>query len=165
MNKLTIPAILVATVMVAGVFAFMPVEQASTVHTTVIASISASCDAATTTVAAGGAETFDIDSTNGGAFIIDSIQVSTAGIDDAADGADFAFTWDSILTSGDIEAAGAADVNVDLLAFTGIGRGASTDGTAETLTVTETHSGTDFTYTTTVCGSTADGGTIDIEET
>jgi len=33
MNKLTIPAILVATVMVAGIFAFMPVEQASTVHT------------------------------------------------------------------------------------------------------------------------------------
>jgi len=35
MNKLTIPAILVATVMVAGIFAFMPVEQASTVHTTI----------------------------------------------------------------------------------------------------------------------------------
>ena len=34
MNKLTIPAILVATVMVAGIFAFMPVQQASTVHTT-----------------------------------------------------------------------------------------------------------------------------------
>ena len=34
MNKLTIPAILVATVMVAGIFAFIPVEQASTVHTT-----------------------------------------------------------------------------------------------------------------------------------
>ena len=33
MNKLTIPAILVATVMVAGAFAFMPVQQASTVHT------------------------------------------------------------------------------------------------------------------------------------
>jgi len=33
MNKLTIPTILVATVMVAGIFAFMPVEQASTVHT------------------------------------------------------------------------------------------------------------------------------------
>jgi len=33
MNKLTIPAILAATVMVAGIFAFMPVEQASTVHT------------------------------------------------------------------------------------------------------------------------------------
>ena len=35
MNKLTIPTILVATVMVAGIFAFMPVEQASTVHTTI----------------------------------------------------------------------------------------------------------------------------------
>ena len=35
MNKLTIPAILVATVMVAGAFAFMPVQQASTVHTTI----------------------------------------------------------------------------------------------------------------------------------
>ena len=35
MNKLAIPAILVATVMVAGIFAFMPVEQASTVHTTI----------------------------------------------------------------------------------------------------------------------------------
>ena len=35
MNKLAIPAILVATVMVAGIFAFMPVQQASTVHTTI----------------------------------------------------------------------------------------------------------------------------------
>jgi len=33
-NKLAIPAILVATVMVAGMFAFMPVEDAATVHTT-----------------------------------------------------------------------------------------------------------------------------------
>ena len=35
MSKLTIPAILAVTVMVAGIFAFMPVEQASTVHTTI----------------------------------------------------------------------------------------------------------------------------------
>ena len=41
MNKLTIPAILAATVMVAGIFAFMPVEQASTVHTTSTATVSA----------------------------------------------------------------------------------------------------------------------------
>ena len=34
MNKIAIPALLVATVMVAGMFAFAPVEQASTVHTT-----------------------------------------------------------------------------------------------------------------------------------
>jgi len=36
MNKLTIPTILVATVMVAGIFAFIPVEKATTVHTTAI---------------------------------------------------------------------------------------------------------------------------------
>jgi len=35
MNKFAIPTILVATVMVAGMFAFMPVEQASTVHGTI----------------------------------------------------------------------------------------------------------------------------------
>ena len=33
MTKLTIPVILAATIMVAGLFAFAPVEQASTVHT------------------------------------------------------------------------------------------------------------------------------------
>ena len=32
MNKLTIPSILAATVLIAGIFAFMPVEKASTVH-------------------------------------------------------------------------------------------------------------------------------------
>ena len=35
MNKLAIPTILLATVMVAGLFAFAPVEQASTVHGTI----------------------------------------------------------------------------------------------------------------------------------
>ena len=40
MNKLAIPAILAATVMVAGMFAFMPVEQASTVHATGFTNIS-----------------------------------------------------------------------------------------------------------------------------
>ena len=39
LNKLVIPAILAVTVMVAGVFAFMPVEQASTVHASVLADI------------------------------------------------------------------------------------------------------------------------------
>jgi branched-chain amino acid transport system substrate-binding protein len=33
MNKLTIPSILAATVLIAGIFAFMPVEKASTLHT------------------------------------------------------------------------------------------------------------------------------------
>jgi len=35
MIKYTIPTILIATVLVAGIFAFMPVEKASTVHTTI----------------------------------------------------------------------------------------------------------------------------------
>jgi len=39
MNKLAIPAILTAAVLVAGIFAFMPVEQASTVHTTIVTDI------------------------------------------------------------------------------------------------------------------------------
>ena len=38
MNKLTIPAILAVIVLSAGVFAFMPINQASTVHTTILAS-------------------------------------------------------------------------------------------------------------------------------
>ena len=33
MNKLTIPSILAATILIAGIFAFMPVEKAATVHT------------------------------------------------------------------------------------------------------------------------------------
>jgi len=35
MNKIIIPSILVATILVAGIFAFMPIEQASSVHTTI----------------------------------------------------------------------------------------------------------------------------------
>src|SRR3989338_4282102 len=36
MNNKTIPALLAVTVMIAVIFAFMPVEQASTVHTTIL---------------------------------------------------------------------------------------------------------------------------------
>jgi len=39
MNKLLIPTILTATLVVAGIFAFMPIEQASTVHTTITAQL------------------------------------------------------------------------------------------------------------------------------
>ncbi len=39
MNKLFIPAILAATVLVAGMFAVMPVQKASTVHSTIISSV------------------------------------------------------------------------------------------------------------------------------
>ena len=39
MNKLLISAILVATVMVAGIFAFVPVDKATAVHTFIINSL------------------------------------------------------------------------------------------------------------------------------
>jgi len=38
MTKFVIPSILAVTILIGGVFAFMPVEQASTVHTTIQAS-------------------------------------------------------------------------------------------------------------------------------
>ena len=37
MNKVVIPAILSVTILIAGIFAFMPVEKAATVHTTILA--------------------------------------------------------------------------------------------------------------------------------
>ena len=40
MNKIVIPAILAATVLVAGMFALMPVQKASTVHTAITAAVS-----------------------------------------------------------------------------------------------------------------------------
>ena len=39
MNKLAIPSLLLGVVMIAGAFAFMPVQQASTTHDLVIASV------------------------------------------------------------------------------------------------------------------------------
>ena len=36
MNKLLIPTMLTAAILIAGVFALLPIEQASTVHTTVV---------------------------------------------------------------------------------------------------------------------------------
>lgn len=36
MNKIIIPSILTATILIAGMFALMPVDKASTVHTTII---------------------------------------------------------------------------------------------------------------------------------
>jgi len=44
MKKIVIPAILLATVLVAGMFALMPVEKASTVHTTITADTQANFD-------------------------------------------------------------------------------------------------------------------------
>ena len=83
MNKLTIPAILAATVMVAGIFAFMPVEQASTVHTTLnLAQASVSGEDA---VGTGG--TFDIvadsNTVKDGAVCVAITQETTNGGNEA----------------------------------------------------------------------------------
>ena len=45
MNKLTIPTILVAVIMVAGIFAFVPVGQAATVHDSLLNEVQALGDA------------------------------------------------------------------------------------------------------------------------
>jgi len=39
MNKAVIPTLLIATVMIAGIFAFSPIEEASTVHTTIATNV------------------------------------------------------------------------------------------------------------------------------
>ena len=39
MNKFVIPSILIATIMIGGIFAFNPVQQASTVHIEIIEAI------------------------------------------------------------------------------------------------------------------------------
>lgn len=49
LNKILIPAALIATVIVAGIFAFMPVEKASTVHGTLATSSSITTLTTTTT--------------------------------------------------------------------------------------------------------------------
>ena len=53
MNKLVIPSLLLGVVMIAGAFAFMPVQEASMVHTT---GTTQGASSVTTTVAAGGTD-------------------------------------------------------------------------------------------------------------
>ena len=87
MNKLTIPAILVATVMVAGIFAFMPIEKASTVHDTVTTDIGTSFRVSSGSTALGavdaGNEVFSI--TCASACIVESIEIWTTADDEDAD--------------------------------------------------------------------------------
>ena len=50
MNKILIPSILAVTIIVAGIFAFIPIDEASTVHSTLASSTS--LDTQTTTIGA-----------------------------------------------------------------------------------------------------------------
>jgi len=83
MNKFAIPAILVATVMVAGIFAFSPIEEASTVHTTLQAQIGETFRVSSggqDVGVAGGESTFTLNCTN--ACIVESISGWTTSGDE-----------------------------------------------------------------------------------
>jgi len=81
LNKLAIPAILLATVMVAGIFAFMPVEQASTVHGDITGSqiqfAHDDFDASEIAIVNG----MEIEITATTAFCIDEISIELANLD------------------------------------------------------------------------------------
>ncbi len=62
MNKIVFPALLAATIMIAGAFAFVPVEQASTVHNTILAEISG------------------ISNTSGTSVILDGVTIGYPGL-------------------------------------------------------------------------------------
>jgi len=97
MNKLVIPAILVATVMVAGIFAFIPVEQAVTVHDTLVADLQGD----------GGLDHDDID-TN-----IDNLTTDVSDVADDVNRLDV-----TVFASG--PAPNPASVNVKLIAGPGV---------------------------------------------
>ena len=96
MNKLTIPAILVATVMVAGIFAFIPVEQASTVHSTTLGTIQ-SVTVTDTDLETG--DTLSVTCTD--TAILLSIAVDVEGSHAAGDALDINVDFDGAATTYD----------------------------------------------------------------
>jgi len=67
MNRITIPSLLAATILVAGIFAFMPIEEASTVHITIQSNISQFSVVTTQSTADGTGENFRITCATGSA--------------------------------------------------------------------------------------------------
>ena len=141
MNKYTIPTILTVTVLLAGMFTFMPVEKASTVHTTIIDSldgldvhvfvtstVSPPITAADVELAAGPG-LVDVGA-GGGEFEVDVLV-----LDENGDGvltlieADFTFTVTSRSGGNAIAVVGAsfAEVASGLYTFSASGGGDGTD--------------------------------------
>lgn len=82
MNRLVIPSILTVTVLVASIFALMPIDKASTVHTTIITNTGASFRVAQAgALGAAGVSTYTLTCTE--ACIIDSITAWATAGDDA----------------------------------------------------------------------------------
>ena len=93
MNKLAIPAILTATIMVAGMFAFMPVEQASTVHTT---SSGRLVEVTDTDAAWNADENLGVTCTGPFEVIQMELEITTGGAFSAADNIDFTIDGDGV---------------------------------------------------------------------
>jgi len=128
-NKLVIPAILVATVMVAGIFAFSPIDEASTVHTQLVGDIagaSAIVTSETVTTTTNGVDQFDefhyVIMESGVAFTIKDIEIEStmaAAIDDGGDSMRLdtvrAFAGEYASTVAGIDSASDDDTNWGLL--------------------------------------------------
>ena len=84
--KIIIPSVLVATIILAGIFAFSPIDKADAVHNTILAGTMAiECE---TTTNADISDTTEVDITADDDFVIQSVLVEfTAG--DATDDIDF----------------------------------------------------------------------------
>jgi len=112
LNKIVIPAILAATVLIAGMFAFVPVERASTVHTTIQAALQGSSAQTDTIVKA----TTDVPNVSGTVLLeIKVDQDFTAEI-----GQFFATVGDATVTIEDIQIKNAADAVVQTIDFVDI---------------------------------------------
>jgi len=94
LNKVVIPAILTVVVLIAGVFAFMPIDEAATVHTTITSDLAAKVFelGAISAGSLGAGEVFTIDCTAAyrvvglnfdftaaGTFVGDSLAVAVGG--------------------------------------------------------------------------------------
>jgi len=111
MNKVVIPALLTAVVMIAGIFAFMPVNEASTVHTTIFASTRAMITITDITLAendrivlidnAGIGGTADVEITWSAPFFDGNCQIQT-NVDTTAP----FDTWDAVTNDGTAFTAG-----------------------------------------------------------
>lgn len=83
MKKIIIPTILTATVLLAGMFAFMPVEKASTVHTTIQATTGTFVLFANDDADADAASEIEIEcGTEDGDFVLQSLVITGAVDDD-----------------------------------------------------------------------------------
>ena len=128
MNKLTIPAILVATVLVAGIFAFMPIQQASTVHTsgTITTASDADIDAILldtgTTLPATLTTIDNFLDTEIAAILADTAVIGTPAVDIAADIATkTTVTAISLTAPGIVIASGTGAGHITCTGFTVVG--------------------------------------------